>query len=86
MELLRQVMELVKDERWEVVWVDAVIEAQVPRLNSFLPAMAKNLSEVLNPCMEGLCVNVKAKSPEHTGDPGAARSMTCRAVATLEKY
>ena len=83
LELLRQVAELVKDEGWEVVWVDAVLEAQVPRLNSFLPAMAKELSAVLNSSGNGLCVNIKAKSPEHTGDPGVARSIVCRAVATL---
>ena len=82
-ELLRRVVGLVKAERWEVVWVDAVLEAQFPRLNSFLPAMAEKLSAVLNPEIDGLCVNLKAKSPEHTGDPGIARSIVCRAVATL---
>jgi 2-C-methyl-D-erythritol 4-phosphate cytidylyltransferase/2-C-methyl-D-erythritol 2,4-cyclodiphosphate synthase len=86
LELLRQVAELVNQEGWEVVWVDAVLEAQIPRLNPFLPEMAKKLSAVLKPstCVKGtLCVNIKAKSPEHTGDPGAARSIVCRAVATL---
>ena len=85
LELLHRVVELVKGEHWEIVWVDAVIEAQVPRLNPFLPTMAKNLSAVLNPGADGLCVNIKAKSAEHTGDPGMGRSMTCRAVATLSR-
>jgi len=85
LELLRRVVELIKGERWEIVWVDAVLEAQIPRLNAFLPAMAEKLSSILNPGGKELCVNVKAKSPEHTGDPGAARSMTCRAVATLNR-
>jgi len=84
LELLRHVVELVKAEQWEIEWVDAVLEAQVPRLNAFLPEMAERLSLVLNPEQpKPLCVNVKAKSPEHTGDTGAARAMTCRAVATL---
>ena len=84
-ELLRRAVELVKAERWEVIWVDAVLEAQIPRLNAFLPAIAEKLSAVLNSSdkADKLCVNVKAKSPEHTGDPGAARSIVCRAVATL---
>jgi len=91
LELLRLVVELVRGERWEVVWVDAVLEAQVPRLNSFLPAMAEKLSNILKPDRldhndDNLCINIKAKSPEHTGDAGAARSMTCRAVATLKKF
>ena len=83
LELLRRVVELVKGEGREVVWVDAVLEAQVPRLNAFLPEMAKNLSAVLSPEGDALCVNVKAKSPERTGDPGMARSIVCRAVALL---
>ncbi|MCL2008922.1 MAG: 2-C-methyl-D-erythritol 2,4-cyclodiphosphate synthase [Synergistaceae bacterium] len=85
LELLRRVVELVKGRRWEIVWADAVLEAQVPRLNSYLPAMAEKLSAVLNPGLGSLCVNIKAKSPERTGDPGMAKSMTCRAVATLRK-
>ena len=84
LDLLRRVVELVKGERWEIVWVDAVLEAQVPRLNSFLPSMAENLSAILSPG-GALCVNVKAKSAEHTGAPGMGRSMVCRAVATLTR-
>jgi 2-C-methyl-D-erythritol 4-phosphate cytidylyltransferase/2-C-methyl-D-erythritol 2,4-cyclodiphosphate synthase len=93
MDLLRRVVSLVRGERWEVVWVDAVIEAQVPRLNAHLPSMREKLSAVLNPKPnsnplvpeEGFCVNLKAKSAEKTGDPGLGRSMTCRAVATLSR-
>jgi 2-C-methyl-D-erythritol 4-phosphate cytidylyltransferase/2-C-methyl-D-erythritol 2,4-cyclodiphosphate synthase len=86
MELLREVVELVNKERWEVVWVDAVIEAQVPRLNDCLPAVRAKVSAVLDPeSGGGLRFNVKAKSPEKTGDPGAARAMVCRAVATLRR-
>jgi len=85
LELLRRVVELVKAELCEIVWVDAVLEAQVPRLNVFLPDMAEKLSAILNfpDKADKLCINVKAKSPEHTGDPGAAKSIVCRAVATL---
>jgi 2-C-methyl-D-erythritol 4-phosphate cytidylyltransferase/2-C-methyl-D-erythritol 2,4-cyclodiphosphate synthase len=84
MELLRQVVERVKGERWEILWVDAVIEAQTPRLNAHLPAARENLSALLNPG-GGLCVNVKAKSAEGTDDPGAGKSMVCYVVATLRR-
>jgi 2-C-methyl-D-erythritol 4-phosphate cytidylyltransferase/2-C-methyl-D-erythritol 2,4-cyclodiphosphate synthase len=84
MELLRLVVERVKRGQWEIAWVDAVIEAQVPRLNPYLPAVREKLSAVLDP--EGRpCVNVKAKSAEGTDDPGLGRSMTCYAVATLTR-
>ena len=91
MELLREVVNLVKGEGWEIVWVDTVIEAQVPRLNPYLPAARENLSKVLNDDgnvpedSSWTCVNIKAKSAEETGDPGMAKSMVCRAVATLRK-
>ncbi|MDR2174973.1 MAG: 2-C-methyl-D-erythritol 2,4-cyclodiphosphate synthase [Synergistaceae bacterium] len=93
MELLREAAALVRKEQWKIVWVDAVIEAQVPRLNGFLPAVRAKVDAVLNSgnpnsgsdSSGALCFNVKAKSPEKTGDPGAARAMVCRAVATLRR-
>ena len=84
MELLRRVVERVRGERWTVVWVDAVIQAQVPRLNARLPEMRSRLSELLSPGGPN-CVNLKAKSAEGTGDPGMGRSMTCWAAATLTR-
>jgi 2-C-methyl-D-erythritol 4-phosphate cytidylyltransferase/2-C-methyl-D-erythritol 2,4-cyclodiphosphate synthase len=86
MELLREVVGLVAKDRWEIVWVDAVIEAQVPRLNDCLPAVRAEVSAVLSGCPGApLRFNVKAKSPEKTGDAGAARAMVCHAVATLRR-
>ena len=76
MELLRRVVERVRKERWTIVWVDAVIQAQIPRLNAHLPEMRSRLSALLNPGGPN-CVNLKAKSAEGTGDPGLGRSMTC---------
>jgi 2-C-methyl-D-erythritol 4-phosphate cytidylyltransferase/2-C-methyl-D-erythritol 2,4-cyclodiphosphate synthase len=85
MELLRQAIALVKRDRWEVVWVDAVIEAQVPRLNDYLPSMKKNMMEKLENPGGAPCFNVKAKSAEKTGDPGRGRSIACYAIATLRR-
>ena len=84
MELLRCVVERVREERWTVVWVDAVIQAQIPRLNVHLPEMRSRLSALLNPGGPN-CVNLKAKSAEGTDDPGLGRSMTCWAAATLAR-
>jgi 2-C-methyl-D-erythritol 2,4-cyclodiphosphate synthase len=84
LELLREAAGLVRREQWELVWSDAVIEAQVPQLNDYLPAMRENLSKAVN--SDGVPrVNVKAKSAEKTGDPGAGRSIICHAVATLRR-
>lgn len=84
MELLRHVVGRVRAEGWAVVWVDSVIQAQVPRLNAHLPEMRARLSALLNPGGPN-CVNLKVKSAEGTGDPGLGRSMTCWATATLSR-
>ena len=82
MGLLREVVARVRGEGWRVVWVDAVIQAQVPRLNAYLPEMRRRVSDILSPGGE-LCVNLKAKSAEGIGEAGRGGSMTCWASATL---
>ena len=82
MELLREVVRRVRGEGWRVSWVDAVVQAQVPRLNAYLPEMKKRLSAILDPGGPN-CVNLKAKSAEGTGDEGRGGAMTCWAAATL---
>ena len=89
MVLLREAVALTAAERWRVAWVDVVIEAQIPRLNVYLPEMKKNLSSILNPNLnpgQENCVNLKAKSAEKTGDAGSGKSMTCWATVTLTRH
>ena len=78
MKLLEEVMKLVKAEGWKVEFVDAVVEAQVPRLNKYKSAMKNNLGKFFD-------VNIKFKSPEEVDDAGRGLAMKCRAVATLTK-
>ncbi|MBQ7543376.1 MAG: 2-C-methyl-D-erythritol 2,4-cyclodiphosphate synthase [Synergistaceae bacterium] len=78
MKLLDEVMRRVEAEGWEVVFVDAVVEAQVPRLNKYREAIIANLSEHF-PC------NLKFKSAEGLDDAGAGLSMTCFATATMRR-
>ena len=80
--LLKRAAELVRANGWRVEWVDAAVQAQVPRLNSYIPEMKKRLSDAINPGGAD-CVNIKAKSAEGIGDAGMGGSMNCWAVATL---
>ncbi|MCR4817856.1 MAG: 2-C-methyl-D-erythritol 2,4-cyclodiphosphate synthase [Fretibacterium sp.] len=82
MELLGEAVRRVRGEGWCVAWVDAVVQAQVPRLNAYLPEMKRRLSAILDPGGQN-CVNLKAKSAEGTGDEGRGGAMTCWAAATL---
>ena len=78
MKLLAEVMSLVEAEGWRVEFVDAVVQAQVPRLNKYLDAVRESLGRFC-------AVNVKFKSAENLDDAGAGLSMTCWACATLRK-
>ena len=76
--LLAEVMRLVEAEGWHVDFVDAVVQAQIPRLNKYLDAVLESLGRFFT-------VNVKFKSAETLDDSGAGLSMTCWACATLRR-
>ena len=73
---MREVMRLVNAEGWNVDFADAVITAQVPRLNKYRDEIIRKLSEFFP-------VNIKFKSAENIDDAGRGLCITCRAVATL---
>ena len=75
-ELLKKVLSLVNDKGWRVDFVDAVVEAQVPRLNKYREEIKNNLGKFFD-------VNIKFKSAENLNDSGRGLSMTCWACATL---
>ena len=76
--LLAEVMRLVESEGWRVEFVDAVVQAQVPRLNKYREEIIAGLGNFFP-------VNVKFKSAENLDDAGEGLSMTCWACATLRK-
>lgn len=76
--LLNDVMKMVKAEGWNVEFVDAYIEAQVPKLNKYREQIIKKLSEFFP-------LNLKFKSAECIDDSGRGLSMRCEAIATLSK-
>ena len=78
MKLLAEVVRLVKAEGWQVEFVDAVVQAQIPKLNKYLDAIRESLGKFFT-------VNVKFKSAETLDDAGAGLSMTCWACATLRR-
>ena len=81
LELLREAYRLVKANNFKVVWIDAVIQAQVPRLNKYLGLMRENFKKIFD---DKDIVNIKAKSAETLDDAGAGLAMTCWTAATLE--
>ena len=78
MKLLAGVLRLVKASGWKIEYVDAVVEAQVPKLNQYYDAIAANFRRYFG-------FNVKFKSAETLDDAGAGLSMTCWASAALRR-
>ncbi len=80
--LLTRVMELIAARGGRLVNVDATVLAQAPRLQAFLPEMAKRLADTLGVPVE--MVSVKAKSPEGLGLLGRREGMAAMAVVSVE--
>ena len=76
--LLEYVLKLVKDNGFYIEFVDAVVEAQVPRLNKYREEIKSNLGKYFD-------FNIKFKSPEEIDDTGKGLAMKCWASATLYK-
>ncbi|MBQ7195781.1 MAG: 2-C-methyl-D-erythritol 2,4-cyclodiphosphate synthase [Synergistaceae bacterium] len=75
-ELLKKVLRLVEEAGWRVEFVDAVVEAQVPRLNKYREEIKSTLEKFF-------ACNIKFKSAENLNDAGRGLSMTCWACATV---
>jgi len=80
--LLREVVALVRARGGSLVNVDATVLAQAPRLQPFLPEMAKQLADTLG--LEAGAVSVKAKSPEGLGLLGRKEGIAAMAVVAVE--
>ncbi|MBQ6772427.1 MAG: 2-C-methyl-D-erythritol 2,4-cyclodiphosphate synthase [Synergistaceae bacterium] len=77
-ELLSQVMSLVKSSGCEVDYVDSVVKAQVPRLNKYRDEIIAGLSKFFE-------FNLKFKSGENLDDNGRGLCIEAQALATVIK-
>ena len=82
-ELLRHVMELIRERGYRIGNLDATIIAQKPKLMSYLPQMRKKLAEVME-ISEDL-LNLKATTEEHLGFTGRQEGISAHCVCLLEE-
>ena len=83
LELLEQVVALVRERGWQVVNLDAVVVAERPKLKPHISAMRANLAKRLG--VEADQVGVKATTNEQLGPTGREEGIACHAVALLQK-
>ena len=82
LKLLGAVMSLVTRKGCRVVNVDAVINAEAPRLGPHLSAMKDTLAKAMG--VETARINLKVKSGEGQGAIGRGEAMTAQAVCLIE--
>ncbi len=81
--LLEQVVQLVGNQGWQVVNLDAVVIAERPKLKTHIEAMRSNLAARIGIAEDA--VGVKATTNETLGPEGREEGISCHAVALLQK-
>jgi 2-C-methyl-D-erythritol 2,4-cyclodiphosphate synthase len=82
-ELLRQVVELMRDEGWYVSNVDVTICAEEPRLAPHRHAMRSRVAELLGAPI--ISVSIKAKTNEGLDAVGRGEAIAATAVVLLQE-
>ena len=81
--LLRQTKKMVALEGWEVVFLDATILAEKPRLSPYFDRMKSRISKVLD--LGSSDINVKSTTTDGLGFIGEEEGIASMAICTLER-
>ena len=81
-ELLAATMEMLRERRWRVGYLDATILAERPRVAPFMARIKENLAALLE--IDPQSVNVKATTTDGLGFVGKGDGMAALALATIE--
>ncbi len=80
--LLKHVVQLVRESRYEIVNIDATVILQQPKIAPYVKRMRENVSQALGIQLDQ--VSVKATTNEELGFLGAADGAAAYAVASLQ--
>lgn len=81
--LLKKVADIMKNDGWSLGNADCTVIAQAPKLSPHIPAMRKNIAEVLGVSPD--LINIKATTEEKLGFTGAREGISAHAVCLVEK-
>ena len=81
--LLSKVIELIREEGWDVNNIDSVIVAERPKIKPHVEAMKRNISEILH--IDENLIGIKATTNEKLGPEGREEGISCHSVVLLEK-
>ena len=81
--LLSKVIDLIRNQGWEVNNIDSVIVAERPKIKPFVNKMKKNISNTLK--IDENFIGIKATTNEKLGPEGREEGISCHSVVLLEK-
>ncbi|RVU25532.1 2-C-methyl-D-erythritol 2,4-cyclodiphosphate synthase [Sandaracinomonas limnophila] len=82
-ELLKKVMEMIREKGFELSNADVTIILDTPKLNAHIPAMKENLAQVMKIDVED--ISIKATTSEGMGFVGRGEGIAATGVALLVK-
>lgn len=82
-DLVLQVRELVKEQHWEVVNLDVIVHAQLPKLGPYKGQIKREIAGLLETDFAN--VNIKAKTNEGLDAVGEGRAIACTVMALMWK-
>ena len=81
--LLSKVVDLVRNQGWEINNIDTVIVAERPKLKPYVELMRQNLAQTLQ--IDPEYIGIKATTNEQLGPEGREEGISCHSVVLLEK-
>jgi len=81
--LLEKVIEMVRDQAYRLYNLDTVVIAQKPRLAGHIPAIRRNLADLLATDLRS--ISVKAKTAESLGALGRGEGIAVNAVCLIDQ-
>ena len=80
--LLRNTVDLLKENNYKIINIDATIIAQKPKLKDFIPLMVKNIEKDCG--LDEGSVNIKATTEEGLGFTGELLGISAHAVCLID--
>lgn len=80
--LLKEVLNLINENNYCIINLDATIIAQKPKMRPYIDQMRKNIADALN--MDISCVNVKATTEEGLGFTGEGLGIAANCICLIE--
>ena len=81
--LLRNITQLLWQNDYTVVNIDATVIAQSPKLRPYIDQMRENIASVLQ--IDTDCVSIKATTEEHLGFTGRMEGISAHCVSLINK-